>query len=317
MPGLVNPSVLAATRVAVEARVASAYRSVSENMLWYNQVATTIPGSGSGMTIYLEQTLPRMRKWVGSRNYNGVKRIAQSLTFDDYEDSIKISVNDLNDDNLQVYNAIISGLGRAARLWPNDMVYNAVINGGTATCVDGQPFFNASHPLEGDGIVAGTVQSNLHTSMALTAANFGTVRLRARKLKGEDNKPLNVGMGKLLLVVPPDLEDTARRIVSADMVGYLSNNSSNASDSNLYKGAAEVLVIPELAADSGTTWYLIDPNFEMKPFIFGLREEPNRIISMDQATDEGVFERNEVRYGVKGRGCYGYGLWQLAHKCTA
>jgi phage major head subunit gpT-like protein len=317
MPGLVNPSVLAATRVAVEARIAAAYRGVSENMLWYNQIATTIPGSGSGMTLYLEQTLPRMRKWISSRNYHGIKRVAQSLTYEAYEDSIKIGVDDLNDDNLQVYNAIIAGLGRAARLWPNDMMYNCITAGSTATCVDGQPFFNASHPLEGDGITSGTVQSNLHTGMALTAANYGTVRLRARKLKGEDNKPLNVGMGKLLLAIPPDLEDTARRIVVADSVGYLSNNSSTATDPNIYKGTADILVIPELAIDSATTWYLIDPNWDMKPFIFGLREEPNRVISLDQPTSEGVFERNEVRYGVKGRCCYGYGLWQMAHKCTA
>jgi phage major head subunit gpT-like protein len=313
---LINPAVLSATRVTVDKRVSDSYKAVSEGMLWYKSIATEVPSTGSGITYFIEQTLPRLRKWVGPRVVANIKRKAYTVLNDPYEATVEVGVDDIADDNLQVYNSAFDGLGRSARLWPNDVIYGAWIVGGTALCLDDQPFFNGSHPLEVAG-AAVSVQSNLHTSMSLTAANYGTVRMRMRKLLGEDNKPLGVGTGKLLLAVPPDLEDTARRIVQNDFAGYLLNTSSTAQDNNIYKGTAEVLVVPELASDSTSTWYLLDPSFPVKPFMMQIRETPNTVISMDRPNADNVFELNVARFGVKGRGAAAYGMWQLAHKCTA
>lgn len=318
MAGLINPSALVgATRTVVDSRVKKAYASVEASELWYNMLAEVIPGgSTSAITLYLEHRIPRLRKWVGARIAYGIKRIAQTLTFDDYEETIGINLNDIEDDQLQVYNSIMDGLGRSARLWPNDMAYLALVNGSTAVCVDGQPFFNGSHPYEPQDGAAST-QSNLHTTMALTVANYGTVRQRMMMLKGEDGDTLGVAQGQLVLAVPTELGDTAKRIVEADLAGYLANNSSTASDSNVYKNTSKVLVIPKLSTDSATTWYLVDPNAPLKPFIVAMRKEPNQVVSCDRPTDPKVFDTNTAYYGVHGRAQYGYGLWQFAHKCTA
>lgn len=316
MPGLVNPSVLAATRVAVDKKVRDAYAATPDNLLWYKQIAAEIPSNGDGVTYYLEQMLPRLREWIGARHIRGMKRNAKTVLNAPYEGTVGISMDDIENDNLGVYSSVIEGLGRSAALWPNDLVEAAILDT-TTTWIDGQPFFNGNHPLQLQN-GADTVQSNLHTAMSLTAANFGTVRGRMRALKGEDNKPLGVARGrKLLLVVPQALEDTARRIVGADMVGYLSNNSSTASDSNLYKEAADVLVLPELDANSATTWYLFDVNGPIKPFLVQIRKRPTQVIMKDKPTDDNVFHHNMAYYGVDGSGAYAYGLWQLAHKCTA
>lgn len=318
MPGLINPSALVnATRTVVDSRVKKAYAAVEASQLWYNLLGEVIPGGNtSAITLYLEHKIPRLRKWVGPRVAYGIKRIAQTLTFDDFEETIGIGMNDIEDDTLQVYNSIIDGLGRSARLWPNDLIYTAMINGSTAVCLDGQPFFNASHPYEPQEGAAST-QRNLHTTMSLTVANYETVRQRMMALKGEDGKSLHIGTGQLLLVVPTELEVTAKRIVEADLAGYLANNSSTAVDTNVNRGTSKVLVIPDLSADSATTWYLIDPNQPMKPFVVAMRKEPNQVVSRDKPTDSNVFDSNTAYYGVHGRAQYGYGLWHTAHKCTA
>ncbi len=312
---LINPSLLQATRISVSRKLKDAYDAVPADALWHTKLASEVPAKGGGINHYLTQRIPRLRRWTGARVVNNVKRIAQQILVADWEDTVGINVNDIKDDNLGSYDEIIEGLGRAGRMWPNDVVYEAITNGSTALCVDGQPYFNASHPLEVPG--AASTQSNLHTSMALTAANFETVVTRMQNLKGEDNKPLGVGMGKLLLVVPPALRSTAKMILSSDQAGYLSNSSSTASDSNRNKGEADYLVIPDLTANSASTWYVIDPNLPLKPFLFVVQEKPDNVVSKDRPTDDNVFDLNEAVYGVSARGEYGYGMWQAAHKCTA
>ena len=311
---LINASSLAALRSQISGIFDDAYKGVGATDLWWKQLAQEVPSNTTSVTYYLNQSIPRLRKWIGPRVENNIKRYGVTVENQDYEDMVTVDINDIEDDNAGLYSTMFEALGRAAAMWPNDLVYEALIAGATETCIDGQPFFNGSHPLEIPG--AATTQSNLHTTMALTAANFSTVRLRMKSLKGEDGKPLMVGR-KLVLVVPTELEDVGRRILQADNVGYLSNTSSTATDTNINKGMADLLVIPELSANSATTWYLMDVGQVLKPFIVQVRKQPNQVIAKDKLDDEGVFTERKAKFGVHGRGAGTYGLWQLAHKCEA
>jgi phage major head subunit gpT-like protein len=81
---------------------------------------------------------------------------------------------------------------------------------------------------------------------------------------------------------------------------------------------------PVLAADGSTTtvsnygggagapWYLMCTSRPIKPFIKQVRRAYN-FQGMTSLDDEGVFMRNEYRYGVDARLNVGYGLWQLAY----
>jgi len=63
---------------------------------------------------------------------------------------------------------------------------------------------------------------------------------------------------------------------------------------------------------AGTAWYLLDTSRMVKPIIFQKRKD-YRFVSMDADSDEAVFSRKEVRYGVDARVNVGFGLWQLAY----
>ncbi|MTV64490.1 Mu-like prophage major head subunit gpT family protein, partial [Streptococcus pneumoniae] len=84
-------------------------------------------------------------------------------------------------------------------------------------------------------------------------------------------------------------------ITRATNAGYLLNAASTAQDDNILKGTATVLVIPELEADSSTTWYLADTTKPVKPFIFQQRRMPNRIDVMNKPTDPNVFSDRVVK----------------------
>lgn len=70
-------------------------------------------------------------------------------------------------------------------------------------------------------------------------------------------------------------------------------------------------VVSNWGGGSGTAWYLLETRRALKPLIFQKRREYD-FKAMNSLQDEGVFMRDEYRYGVDARCNVGYGLWQLA-----
>ena len=83
---------------------------------------------------------------------------------------------------------------------------------------------------------------------------------------------------------------------------------------NIYKGTAELMVVPQLAA-SPEQWLLLCTRRPVKPFIFQNRRKP-QIVAKDNPGDDNVFFKKEYIYGVDSRCNAGYGLWQLAFGST-
>jgi phage major head subunit gpT-like protein len=187
-----------------------------------------------------------------------------------------------------------------AAKWKDQRLKEALQNGTTDLCFDGQAYFASTHDLDPAGN-----QSNNFTSSALNATNFDTVWAAMASYTGEDGEPM--GVMPNLLVVPPQLAKEAREIVAAEFVG--------GGNSNVLKGVAEVLVVPELA-DEATTWYLMDTTKGIKPLIFQNRQSPT-LTSMTNPNDPNVFSQDQFQWGLKARGVEGYGPWWLAARSIA
>lgn len=76
-------------------------------------------------------------------------------------------------------------------------------------------------------------------------------------------------------------------------------------------GTGTAVTVSNYYADTGEPWYLLDTSRPLKPMILQLRKEM-KFTSMTEDKDEGVFMRNEYRYGVDGRNNAGFGFWQMA-----
>lgn len=268
--------------------------------VFYDRIAMTVESASAIETYGWMQRIPKMREWVGPRQYNNLTSEAYNLVNKTFEDTVAIPVDDIEDDRLGGYSPIFEELGRVAKKLPDQQLKTVMQGGKVGNQWDGVPFFSASHPLNPAGN-----QSNLFTGSALNATNYDTVRAAMTSYTANDGEPLGV-MPKLI-AVPPQLQTEALEIVAAE------RNSAGAT--NVLRGTAEVLVIPELANEA-TTWYLLDTSRAVKPFVWQNRMSP-RIDQMTQPTDEGVFSENIFRMGVKARGAAGYGLWWFAARCEA
>lgn len=73
--------------------------------------------------------------------------------------------------------------------------------------------------------------------------------------------------------------------------------------------------VANFAAGGSNLWALMDTNWPIKPLIFQEREK-YKMVSLTRETDENVFMRNELLYGVTARVAAGYGFWQMCYGST-
>ena len=95
----------------------------------------------------------------------------------------------------------------------------------------------------------------------------------------------------------------------------IANTAGTASETNVLKGTADVLMLPELANEA-TTWYLADNSRPIKGLIWQLRRAVT-MTQMTQPNDAGVFFQKEFVWGIDGRGEVSYGPWWLLQRNIA
>jgi phage major head subunit gpT-like protein len=138
---------------------------------------------------------------------------------------------------------------------------------------------------------------------------YAGVRSNMQQTKADNNRVL--GVMPDTLIVPPQLEDVGRSILESEMIaGSTFAGATNVGAvTNIYRGSAKLVVIPELA-NQATTWYLACTQRPIKPMIFQQRQAP-QFVYKNQPTDDNEFWNREFIYGVDARGEVALTLWFL------
>ena len=113
----------------------------------WDKIATKVSSSTSENTYGWLGQWPQFREWVGDRVHKSMKEHGYSLTNKKYESSVAVQVTDIEDDNIGIYAPMFAEMGRAAAVFPDELVYGLLKQGETELCYDGQPFFDADHPV--------------------------------------------------------------------------------------------------------------------------------------------------------------------------
>ena len=157
---LITPSLLLALRTGFCAAYQSNFdtaESVSD------RVATTVPSTTASNTYGWLGQWPGFQEWIGERQLKNMAAHGYSITNKDWESSVKVRKTDIEDDNIGVYKPIFEEMGRAAKVWKDEMVFRLLKAGASTRCFDGQNFFDADHPVfeKADGTGTSTTVSNL------------------------------------------------------------------------------------------------------------------------------------------------------------
>ncbi|MBB1342599.1 MULTISPECIES: Mu-like prophage major head subunit gpT family protein [Pseudoalteromonas] len=126
----------------------------------FNKIATVIKSTTKSNTYGWLGKFPSLKKWVGDRDIQSMKAHAYSIVNDDYEATVGVDSNDIEDDELGIYSPIFKEMGSAAAIHPDEMCFELLAAGFTTLCYDGQNFFDTDHPVapnaDGTGVAVST-----------------------------------------------------------------------------------------------------------------------------------------------------------------
>ena len=118
----------------------------------YTQVAMTVPSSTAEEVYAWLGKIPGLKEWVGERVIENLRQHGYTLRNRDFEDTIEVDRNHIEDDKYGVYAPMFTALGEAVAAHPDELVWKLLKDGFAKTCYDGQYFFDTDHPaLAADG----------------------------------------------------------------------------------------------------------------------------------------------------------------------
>ena len=299
---LVNKATIAAVFMSIKTTFNNAFDAAPSQ---WQETAMLVP-SGSSQNDYTWLSMfPRMRKWIGDKVIKALEAFKYTVVNNDFEATVGVNRNDIEDDNLGIYAPQAQMAGFSAKQLPDEIVADLKNNAFVNKCYDGQYFYDTDHPV-GE---AKTSTSNKGTAalsaatVALAKASYGAARLAIMSFKDDEGRPL--ALTPNILEVPPALESVGRMICEYDK---LEDDKPNP-----YKGTAKLLVNPRLTSD--TAWFLHCTAMPIKPFIYQERKKPVLVEQTDPQSDD-VFSRKIFKFGAEARAAGGYAFWQMSFGST-
>ena len=121
--------------------------------LWM-RIATEVPSTTSSNTYGWLGEWPNIREWVGDRQHKAIAAHDYSVKNKKFESTVDVPADTIDDDNYGVYAPLMTELGRAVGVFPDQLVFQALKDGYATKCYDGQNFFDNDHPVEVNGVEA-------------------------------------------------------------------------------------------------------------------------------------------------------------------
>ncbi len=242
-------------------------------------------GGSATQHSWLEQ-LHGIHEWVGDRVLNNAKLGKLTVVNRDFENTVQISRNEIEDDQYGVYAPLIAMMGAdAENLWKKLAIEALLGNGEWA---DGNPFFCSGR----------TMGRSTFTNASTAAFSKGAVEdaiaaIRAWTLYGGEPGEVRPDV----LLVGPSLEASAKLVCEADLVSDGTTTVSNVSPAK----ALKVRVSQKLVGDHANEWYVLGDKNGVKSVGLQKRKLPE-LTRLDASKDENVFMTNNFLYGVHARG---------------
>lgn len=268
-----------------DARFRAAYGTAPDNFTKYVQFVPS--GTTSNIYPFLEQ-FGGMREWLGDRQVKNISSKKIQVFNRDFEDTVSVKRNDIEDDQYGIYGDLIAEMGLSGgKLWQEIAIEALVAN---ENWVDNVAFFAASGRSYGDSAIVNAAAS------ALSSEAFEAAYTAMSSYKGHNGKSL--GARPDTLFVGPSNRKTAWDILE-NQFSYDSTDKVQVANAN--RGLCTHVVLDELSGDYAAYWFLACTKGIVKPVAAQKRREP-KLTRLDRDEDYNVFMKKEFIYGTDARG---------------
>lgn len=120
----------------------------------FGKVAMTVPSSTAAEVYPWLGQLDGMKEWLGERQVDNFQQHAFTIRNRDWEKTVEVDRNHIEDDEYGVYAMRFEHIGMATMRHPDELVWPLLKAGFTTLCYDGQFFFDTDHPVRNkNGVV--------------------------------------------------------------------------------------------------------------------------------------------------------------------
>lgn len=233
-------------------------------------VASEFPSSTSSNLYAWLDKVPGFRKWVGDRVFNNVRGQKFEVVNQDFEDSVRLDANDIEDDQYGVYTPIIRMMAQSWLDLKREQIVEVFTS--NASAFTGKALVATNHAY-------GKNTLNNKSTTALSASEMEAAFLTAAAWKYSDGSYVKPRFTHL--VVGEKLRSTAWNIVKNQ---YTYDATDKVQIENPNKGRVELAIWPELTGDYDDYWYLVDASRPVKAVSLQIRKEPEPFMDTDAAT---------------------------------
>jgi phage major head subunit gpT-like protein len=279
----------------------------------YERVATIIRSTKSQETYPWLGAVAKIQEWKDERVPKELLEHNFSVTNRDWEGTIEIDRNAIDDEQYGQITIRVRQLAQEAKLFIGELVFQLLGEGDTSTgkagtnfaglditCYDGNPFFYATHSEGSSGS-----QSNKGTA-AISFTGLQAAITAMKGIKDDAGKYLNVNPD--LLVVNQSDEFACREFLNSTFYPAVTAQANPQKlATNVLKGALDLYVTPYV--ESGT-WVVLDTKNTIKPLIVQLRKDPQFTTLL---TGPDAYLRKKLFFGVDFRMEAAFGMWQYAY----
>jgi len=115
-------------------------------------ISMEVPSTGRSMDYKWLGDFPMMREWLGDRVIKDLSAFKYVIDNKNYEVTIEVDRNDIEDDQIGLYTPMIQGVAQAAKLHADEVVFRLLAAGFSTECYDGQYFFDTDHEVAGSSV---------------------------------------------------------------------------------------------------------------------------------------------------------------------
>lgn len=240
---------------------------------------------------------PNLSEWLDERQGHGLLNFEYEIPNKDFEATLYVDRNAVEDDQLGAVKTRINDLAAKARIHPRALFFKQVMIGEVELCYDGQPFFSVSHKDSDESGVQSNLVTGAGTSLANLKADFEKSEALMMSYKDDRGEPLNEGNMKLTVFCSEQLKAKFNELRTSKQIDS-SDNSLN--------GRFDLIVSSRFSAKN--QWYLANSEGTVKPIIKQNRRNVE-FNALEGNSDSG-FMSKLWKYGIDYRVGFGYGLWQ-------
>jgi phage major head subunit gpT-like protein len=305
---------MSAASLSSRAIIGEFYNTLEQNTgaLWVPSTSMLVQSNQESETYKWLGMAPAMREWVGGRLAKGFRDNGITITNKTFEATLEVLLDELRRDKTGQVMVRVRELAERTNAHWAKLLSTLIIAGESATCYDGQYFFDTDHAEGDSGTQSNDISYNAGTTTAPTASEMESAILEnVQKLlsfKDDQGEPMNEEARSFLVMVPvPFMAAAAAALknpVITDSVGSRTNTITSLGGFSF-----------ELAVNPRLTWTekfaVFRTDGQTKAFI--RQEEEGVTVSAIAEGSELEFKENKHFYGVKAIRNVGYGYWQ--HAC--